>query len=225
MRQGSHHWERVFNIDVARVGRLLQLVDAGAQWQPPENDPQHRIIIARTRDTLRRALGLLRSGFVSFDVETVGLGPTETALVCFGLSDGNTTVVVPWSLARDGAKPWWSHPREVADEISAAMRRMVIVTHNGPAFDHIVAMRHWLQQRHGIIFDKWEDTILAYHDLHSHYPKHLAHVVTQYLDVPPWKQLEDRTADLERLWFYNARDCLYTILAWRPLWAELQVAA
>lgn len=211
----SPGWGAVLERDVARVRRVLR-----HGWTPPELAPDHRIIVARDMSALRQGLeALAPAQHVAFDVETVGLGPTQTLLVCFALSDGNTTMVVPWSRGRDGREPWWPEPFLTAGAVTYYMKRWTVVTHNGPAFDHIVA------RRYGLRIAAWDDTLLAYHALHSHLPKNLAHVVTQHIDVGPWKLLEDRTADLERLWTYNARDTLYTLLAWKAIRAELQEAA
>jgi uracil-DNA glycosylase len=220
-------WGPVLEIDVARVGRLLALHARGERWVPPECAPGRRTVIARTEETLGTTLESLGKE-VGNDVETVGLGPTETLLVCLALSDGTTTVVIPWSRGRDGREPWWSFPDRIARMLTGALRHRVSVTHNGPAFDHIVEDRYGildLEERYGIHIEEWDDTLLAAHVMTSHLPKNLAQVVTTYLDVPPWKQLEDRTADLERLWTYNARDTLYTILAWQHAKQELREAA
>lgn len=198
-------WGPVLETDIARVGRVLE-----HGFVAPEDEPGRELIIAKTRADLAAALARL-GPVVSGDVETVGLGPTETALVCLGFSDGRLTVVVPWSKASNGLEPFWLNPASVAAELSAMLATRVCVTHNGPAFDHIVFARY------SIRIGAWEDTLLASHALAGHMHKNLAHVVTQHLDVPPWKQLEDRSASIERLWNYNARDCLYTILAWFAL--------
>jgi hypothetical protein len=192
----------VLETDIARVGRVLE-----HGFVAPEDEPGRELLIAKTREQLRA--GLARLGpVVSGDVETVGLGPTATALVCLGFSDGRLTVVVPWSKASNGLEPFWLDPSGVAAELSAMLATRIMVSHNGPAFDHIVMARY------GIRITAWDDTLLASHALAGHMPKNLAHVATQHLDVPPWKQLEDRGASIERLWVYNGRDCLYTILAW-----------
>jgi uracil-DNA glycosylase family 4 len=207
-------WGPVLEVDFARVGRVL-----ANGFEAPEDAPHRRFIVPRTIDDLRAALELLIPGAtVSFDVETVGLGPTRTALVCFGLSDGITTIVIPWSRASNGLEPFWGFPQRALDLVNASLATRIAVTHNGPAFDHIVAARYGIEFRGG-----WDDTLLAAHAMQGHMPKNLAHVVTANaaLDVPPWKQLEDRGVDIERLWFYNGRDCLYTILAWQALRKEV----
>jgi hypothetical protein len=93
-----------------------------------------------------------------------------------------------------------------------------MVTHNGPGFDHLVLSRY------GFTWEDWEDTMLMSHALRGHMPKNLAWVVTTagggMLDVGPWKQLEDRGADITRLHIYNARDTLYMMLAYRELTKE-----
>lgn len=199
-------WGPILEIDVARAGRILR-----DGFQAPEDQPPRKLVVPRSRDSLAAALAALAPGAVSFDVETVGLGPTATALVCFGLSDGTLTVVVPWSTESNGITGFWKEPVSVSRDVSKALARRVAVTHNGPAFDHIVAARY------GIEIRAWEDTLLAAHASAGHMPKNLAHVVTCYLDVPLWKQLEDRGADIARLHVYNGRDCLYTRLAWEAM--------
>jgi uracil-DNA glycosylase family 4 len=216
----SAAWAPIFEGDVERVGRVLE-----SGFTAPENQRGRRLIIARTRETLREALGLLQPGAdVSFDVETVGLGPTETSLVCFGISDGPVTLVVPWSLENNGIEPWWGcGSNDVAAEVSEALASRVVVTHNGPAFDHIVAARYRIR------IVRWEDTLLAQHAVAGHMKKNLHHVVTTAgecsLDVEAWKEREDRSASLDRLWVYNGRDCLYTILAWQLMKREVRKAA
>lgn len=203
-------WLPVLESDVARVGRILE-----HGFEAPEDAPHRRFVVPRSILELEEALALLIPGAdTSFDVETVGLGPTRTALVCFGLSDGVTTIVIPWSRAANGIEPFWAFPHRVLELVNACLATRRAVTHNGPAFDFIVA------DRYGIYFaGGWEDTLLAAHATHGHLPKNLAQVVTAIamLDVPPWKQLEDRGVDIERLWYYNGRDCLYTILAWQAM--------
>ena len=205
-------WGPIFEGDLERVGRVL----AGG-FRSPEADPSRTLVIARTRESLTAALALLvPAAPVAFDVETVGLGPTETALVCFGISDGVTTVVVPWSRENNGIEPWWGvGTPDVAREVSACFASRVVVTHNGPAFDHIVAARY------GLVIREWDDTLLAQHAVAGHMKKNLHHTVTTAgdcsIDVTAWKEQEDRGADLARLWNYNGRDVLYTILAWQHL--------
>jgi hypothetical protein len=205
-------WEATFQADMGRVARYV----AGQAFVPPEEAPGRQTLIAQDLATLRQGLELLRPATdIAFDVETVGLGPTHTSLVCFALSDGITTLVVPWSRGRDGRVPWWERASEITSEVSLLFADRVTVTHNGPAFDHIVAGRY------GIKIGRWEDTLLATNVVASHMPKGLSMLVQSRLDVTAWKEQEDRTADLPRLWQYNARDTLYTALAWQSIKPEL----
>jgi hypothetical protein len=207
-------WQRVLERDLQRVGRVLR-----EGWTPPECEPGRRIVVARDAATLRALCAELRPGAdCSLDVETVGLGPTETRLVCWGMSDGALTIVVPWSHESNGLVSYWRDGGEAAvAATNAVFATRRAVTHNGYAFDHIVCGRY------GFELPACEDTLNAAHVLESHLPKNLAHVVTQdpELAVPPWKQFEDRGEDIERLWFYCGRDNLYTILRWHSLRKEL----
>lgn len=200
----SKQWLPILEIDVARWGRLL-----AASFVPPEEAPHRQTIFAREFNQIEEAIGAWPAGApVSFDVETVGLGPTSTGLVCFGMSDGVTTLVVPWTRGQDGRIPWWNgNSQDVIDLVNDAIATRSVVTHNGPAFDHIVA------RRYGLKVVTWEDTLLASHATTGHLKKALDQVVTRYLDVPPWKQWP-HAESLEQLWSYNARDALYTILTW-----------
>jgi hypothetical protein len=212
-------WGQVFERDFARVGRVMR-----DGFAPPEEHPTRRTIFARDDATLVEGLELLHASAaaspeIGFDVETVGLGPTFTALVCFGLSDGVNTVVIPWSTRSDGRTPWWANAAKVSRMVSELFAKRICVTHNGPAFDHIIA------RRYGLNIAAWDDTLLMAHACSPELPKNLAHVVTQGLDVPPWKQLEDRKAALDRLWVYNARDTLYMTLRVQQMRAEMREAA
>jgi hypothetical protein len=196
-------WGPTLEVDFARVGRVLE-----NGWIDPFEEPHRRYEVVRTIADLRNGVASLQGEDLGFDVETVGLGPTRTALVCFALSDGELTIVVPWSRGQNGIEQWWISPATAAGIVSRRLAKAVAVTHNGPVFDHIVAARY------AIKIGAWEDTLLGAHSHASHLPKNLAHVATHYLDVPPWKQW-DHAENIEKLWGYNARDTLYTILARR----------
>lgn len=206
-------WGSVFAVDCERVGRIVRLRESGEAWRPPEELEGRKLLIPQTEGAVRDALQRLGPEVV-LDVETVGLGPTRTLLVCLGLSDGDTTVVIPWSSASNGIECWWGDAggKRVAAMINAALASRRVITHNGPGFDFIVCARY------GILAPRWDDTLIASHSTEGHLPKNLAFLVTRLgVDVGPWKMQEDRGADLERLWVYNGRDCLYTMLAWRVM--------
>lgn len=195
-------WGKWLEGDIARVGRVL---DHG--WVPPELAHGHEFSVLRERHELARLEELGR--VVGYDVETVGLGPVTTRLVCLGLSDGKRTFIVPWAKAADGFFGWWGEGQlEVAAELTRVLASRIAVTHNGPAFDHIVSSQH------GIHVSQWEDTMVLYNVIDGHMPKRLDHVASTYLDVGPWKTWESRKSTLDELWVYNGRDTLYTIQAY-----------
>jgi hypothetical protein len=200
----------VLEADVERIGRVVH-----GGFTQPEDQPGRRLVIARTESEVSELLPLL-GNVVSFDVETVGLGPTETALVCYVVSDGCLTIVIPWSTDSSGRDSIWPSQKRIAALTSECFKNRTVVTHNGPNFDHIVA------KRYGIRISKWEDTLLLRHAVASHLPKSLNFTVTMAgIDAVAWKMLEDRGADIERLWHYCGRDGLYTILAYQRLLREL----
>lgn len=195
-------WGRVLERDVAHVGSILK---AGT-WAAPEELPQHSIDVVESVAELDAALAKL-GPVVAVDVETVGLGPTHTRLVCLAISDEHVSVVVPWSTRQDGQALWWADPKAVARKLTKALKARTSVTHNGPAFDFIVL------RRYGIHVGAWEDTLLAAHATDGHMPKRLSHVASMHLSIPPWKEF-DHAQSLEDLHVYNGRDTLYTRLTW-----------
>jgi len=202
-------WGVVLERDVARVGRFM----LGGKPVPPV---QFEVI--RGLHGLGMTLGAM-GRVVSFDVETLELGPTETPLICYALSDGERTAVVPWSTGRDGTGSFWGAHEKVASEVtSICFRNRKVIMQNGEAFDAIVA------KRYGIEIAEWGDTLLAYHVLESHLPKNLAHIATQFLDLRPWKMSEERHASLEALYEYNATDAWVTIKLWYELEKRLSNA-
>jgi uracil-DNA glycosylase family 4 len=200
-------WAPILEHDFARIKRVMR-----DGFTPPEELNGRRILVAKDFKELIDFIGELQGTHIGFDVETVGLGAMQTKLVCFGLSDATTTVVIPWSTANNGQHSWWLQPARIAELITHFFKGKHVVTHNGPAFDHVVA------QRYGIFIDRWDDTLHLAHVTNSHLPKRLSHVVTTHgVDAVAWKELEDRTADLDRLFIYNGRDALYMMLAWRVM--------
>lgn len=189
-------WRTTFWDDFRRLGRVLR-----DGFAPPEELAGRQMIVVRTIDEWRQLGERLRQT-ISFDVETDSKSALTAGLVCFGVSDGPLTLVLPWKHF-GGLKA-----AEITTQLFSTRR---VVTHNGPSFDHLVA------ERFGIYVRDWTDTLIAVHTLESHLPKNLQSVASRNLDVPPWKELEDRKATDDRLYKYNGRDALYDLLTWQKI--------
>lgn len=211
-------WEPLFRADLLRVKRVL---DSG--WTPPEDDPGREILIARNLDDIWRGLELFETatdpdlGEIAADVETTMDSGTRAQLHCYGLSNGPTTLVIPWVLDRKTLQPFWTPEEEklIVSFTAKLFERHTIVTQNGPAFDFLVF------DRYGMPIYRWHDTMVGQHAIRGHMPKNLGHVASTYLDVDPWKTYGDRSADMEELMTYNARDALRTILTWKLMKREM----
>ena len=224
-------WLSVFNNDIERVARVIQ-----SGFTAPEDDPAHRRLPEpRTLRALESALAEL-GPVIGLDIETTKDAPTRCELLCIGVSDTQTTFVIPWPEASG-----WKEDvkaKDVAEMISRALCERTIVTHNGPAFDQIAIGRY------GIRWAKWDDTLLAHHAFAGHMPQSLAHVTSMYVDARAWKAehkpiieeaSDQKKFDLEEvsnkvktpeqieeeLHDYNAKDCLYTALDWHRMQRDL----
>lgn len=203
-------WAPYLETDVARAGEIIN-----DGWSPPEHKKGTEIRVALTLDELTDGLiELSLDDTWAFDVETVGLGPVSTALTCFVLANTTLALVVPWSKSLDGKQPWWQDSSYVAAQISSHLSSRFAVTHNGPAFDHIVAPRYGLQIR------RFHDTLLGAHAVSSHMKKSLDFCVHTHLSAPPWKTW-DHGDDISKLFTYCGRDGLYTRLLWEKTKGEL----
>lgn len=205
-------WEKVFQWDIQRIGRIIK-----DGFVPPEENPEHDWLPTPwTLQQVERSLAMLGPE-VSLDVETTYDNAYVAKLTCVGLSDGKRTVVIPWTRDLEGVN-WWFGKNQpaVAAYLSMALEKRTMVTHNGPGFDHVVL------RRHGIRFDRWEDTLLAHHAFAGHMPQNLAHVTTMYLDATAWKaEHHDAAPSPEELWKYNGRDVLHTAQCWTGMQPEL----
>ena len=203
MRQPK--WMPILELDVERVGRVMR-----DGWKPPEALNNRRFVYALDKQKVQDCLRDLQNGDIGFDVETVGLGATHTRLVCYALSDGDLTVMIPQTKDAAGLHDWWNRPQAIADLVSNKLAQCVAITHNGPIFDHIVA------ERYGIYIDQWEDTLQASHAFESQLPRGLGRVASTWLDINAWKEVP-HTDDIQKLWYYNCQDTLYTVLTWREM--------
>ncbi len=202
-------FQEVLRRDLARA---LMVQEHG--FTPPELAAGRETHICRDVDELEFRLSKLGDE-VSFDVETTVDSPLFNALICYAVSDGAQTLVVPWSSFRSGDGCVWADPALVGRLTSEAFEQRLVVGHNLPGFDALVA------ERYGIRFSRVADTLIGFHSCHGELPKNLGFVASYYLSVAAWKQQEDLGADLPRLYAYNGRDALYTILTWFELKREL----
>lgn len=235
-------WRPVWDTDCDRIQRIV-----ANGWVAPELQRTHRRLPDPvTIEDLRKSLSLLGPS-IAMDVETVGVKPLTARLTCIGCSDGLKTVVIPWSKGPDGVQPYFGlQQKEAAKIITAAFGLRSVITHNGPIFDHIVLHQHGIRVGPGRKDDgsTWEDTLSAHHAFAGHMPRRLGHVVSMYVDVPAWKQSHGARAakgagaakkskstrstdaiakaDFEEVKSYNARDTLYTKLAWDALQPDLK---
>lgn len=206
-------WLPVLEIDVARIGRVVR-----NGFIPPELRHGHETIYATSPERLAQGLAALAKGNeVVADVETVGLGPTYTDLVCVGLGNLAVSVVIPWSKGQNGQEPFWINTRNVAKQLTRLLSSRVTVTHNGPAFDHIVMARA------GIKVAAWDDTLLQTHVVQGHMPKGLAFLVSVYTDSDPWKSV-DHAASIEQLWRYNGQDLIRTAMVYPVMKAKISAS-
>lgn len=213
----SDAWRPIFQIDVNRVGRWLrgELDDSRV-----DNNIEGRWSTVDDPGDLRRTLD--RFGpVVSCDIETTITGSVLTAdIVCVGISDGKTTVVID---------PWV--PAAHAAIVSDAFRSRTVVGHNFLNFDKLAL------ERDGVVFEgPVEDTLLAHHAFASHFPQKLDQVVSTFCDATPWKIVFGRRGGTvasekgglpphkmpaaERD-FYCAQDCVLTWLAWERMQKDL----
>lgn len=203
----SPEWESVLKIDIARVKRIVR------DGYDPIDDT--RFDVVRTDgDGFQHleSFDMRADELVSADVETDVEHPLLCRMACFGMSDGRNTVVV--EVPEVSSSSWES----VRGATKNVLGRRVVLTHNGPAFDHIVLARYGIELAGPD--QRWEDSLLAQHVVAGHLPKRLQHVVTLHLDVPPWK--EEHADDPATLLRYNARDVIYTARAWPHVLRELR---
>jgi uracil-DNA glycosylase family 4 len=199
-------WHPVFRLDMRRACKLAN----GERLPREEFGPTPHYTGG---PTLLQMLG----PDVSCDIETDGIIPLETGILCIGFSDGTNTVVI------------WPWRPSYAKRVSRFLRtRRAVVFHNGYNFDQIVMGAHGIDFR-GVAL---EDTLLAHHAYASHLPQRLDHVVSEYCNAAPWKIRFGRRGKEEKglppvdmppteLCLYNAADARLTILAWQRMQGDL----
>lgn len=199
----AEHWAPIVEADLARVVRV-----AYKGYEHPEDI--YDMVVATDLKVLQTLLPKLGKNVV-VDIETTGLDVHTVSMTCLVLSDEVMSVVIPWSKTQAGDGLFFNGKhQQVVDLINSTLTTRTAVTHNGPAYDHIGL------RRFGIKIADWDDSLLGYHVVTSHFPKRLGHVVSCYLDAPPWKEWP-HDVSLAELWSYCGRDGLYTARAWAAL--------
>lgn len=118
-------WAVLFELDVARACRFV------AGDRPMRDDIGEWVWTSGKQPEEIRAMLDTLSPVVSLDIETDGVKPTETKMLCCGIGGADKTIVI-W--------PWKS---EYADMLSTWLRtRAAVVAHNGYQFDQIVLSCH-----------------------------------------------------------------------------------
>jgi uracil-DNA glycosylase family 4 len=127
-------WKPILELDMRRTlraanGEVLRLRDVG---------PYAHV---RTLKEFQAAEAVRWMGpIVAVDIETDGIVPLETKMLCIGISDGRRTVVVD-PRQKTGDDPVW--PKGLVASMQKFLEgRKAVVMHNGYNFDQIV-MRHY----------------------------------------------------------------------------------
>jgi DNA polymerase I-like protein with 3'-5' exonuclease and polymerase domains len=178
-------------------------------------------------------LALATPGHVSLDVESTGISPMDSRLLCVGLGffanereafehrDGHHhakayAICIPF--IRQGDIPYWSESevKIVVEQLRRLMAKKPVLAQNG-SFDTVVMYR-W-----GMPVANWdEDTMQLHHVVDSELPHGLDYLASVNTEIPYWK---DATKGDEAwvhkddltLRVYNLRDVLTTLRSWVPL--------
>jgi len=173
-----------------------------------ELDTPKSFSVPRTVDELKRMLAKFGPR-VACDIETTEDPATRATLLCVGISDVKTTIVIPWL-------PFFKYL------LNQFFKTHTIVGHNFFAFDSIVLERYGITvPMYDECVPKLEDTLIAHHVFASHMPQRLDHLVSMYLDMTPWKIKYGKRANDEKgkpkvpqneeeLFKYNAIDAYVT---------------
>ncbi len=168
---------------------------------------------------------------ISVDIETQGLNPREDKIMCIGVSDGNTTVCLPWESYSSGkngvVRALWE--TDIGKSCYDAMVRLLatkrLVAHNGA---HDVTGLN-VQWNIGISDEHYHfDTLLAHAVAAPRMPHGLGFVAGLEFHCPAWKAEFGDETDLkgsakfsqrkeERLRNYCAQDAFMTKLLQKRL--------
>jgi len=177
---------------------------------------------------------LLKSRYpIGFDVETQGTDPLRCKVMCLGLSDGITTVSIPWraySSQKAGDVSGLSTYKlggTIHKLVDRILKTKPIVLQNGQ-HDVLSAEFHDLEIRNYAF-----DTMLAHAVAAPRLRHDLGFIATCELHAPRWKtdfRVESDAKGLDvfvnrdplRLRLYNAQDALMTARLYKPLMKRLK---
>lgn len=201
----DHILSPLFTRDFKRIAKRIR--EGKLEVERPKG-----VSVPRTLGELNRLLARF-GNVVACDIETTEASPTVNELLCIGLSDVKTTIVIPWN-------------EKFKDALNKFFSTRTIIGHNFFAFDSIVLARF------GVSVPKIEDTLIAHHIYASHFPQRLDHLVSFYLDSSPWKVnfgkrgssekgLPKKLEDPDQLYMYNALDAYLTARLWQEMREDL----
>lgn len=151
----------------------------------------------------------------SLDIET-----RADTLACIGVASGSSALVVPFQTTTG---PFWTPAEEVIiwRALQDTFNRCPRLIGQNLAFD-----LHWMVDYGAWPSGIWLDTMLGFALLYPEYPKGLDMIVSLFTDAPyykddgktwGWKQPD------QKLWYYNAQDCIYTLWAAEQIEHELKI--
>lgn len=205
--RGKPQWEPVFRLDIKRALNPTK-------WTWPEiviEEGTAMMIALRRLAHTRKPLGV--------DVETSGIDPMFSKLLCVGLANEDVAVSVPWP------------PQDpVVKEVVAAILAdpdIEKVMHNGQ-HDLLTLKSHGLPVCGGLF-----DTLLAHATVAPQLPHDLGLVASCEFPAPRWKSIFRVESDLKgadaftkrdpyELRDYNAKDATITAMLRRPLRQRLR---
>ncbi len=191
----------IMNIDINRAWRWATGKLPEWDWGPIqiEPGPKQRALITRMRES-----GLP----LGVDVETAGINPRNSPLLCVGVGTRECAVSVNWH-------PMANNYRETKMLISLIKSDQSKVMQN--AQHDILTLRHNAIPVGGECFD----TLLAHHIVAPQLPHDLGTIASCYFPAPKWKTIFGASTDEKglavytkrpgaELRLYNAKDALMT---------------
>lgn len=218
----------VMQTHIQRAGLFAKGELTEWQWPHLELSPDRAIT------PLKRILQSTQ--LVALDVETAGVNPLKDVLRIVGLSDGTTTVSLPWNAyneKRSGpVKSLWEYKNGEAlyRLVKKILETKPLILQNG---QHDITSIH-SQTDIRIPFENYVfDTLLAHAVVAPRLGHYLDHIACVEFHMPMWKTIFGNTTDQKggARYFnrpeletrdYNAKDALITALLYAPLSQRLR---